>query len=217
MPSVAVADDAQGVPAHLVGAVRALVPHAAVQTRVFDGDAAREVDDLADGELDDGARVGVGGVKHGDAHLGSRRQIDLVCADAEGSDGLEFGARAQHSLGDLGLGTQAQVVHAFERVDEVVLGQGARHAGDLDAELGENIVGDVVRVFQEQCACHVPIMADGSGKGHAVSGCGRSYHCFHAGGQGSAVDDVHVVGGAGEGDEKGHRRHHRGFPRVRRG
>ena len=25
---------------------------------------------------------------------------------------------------------------------------------------------------------------------------------FHAGGQGSAVDDVHVVGGAGEGDEK---------------
>ena len=90
---VAVADDAQSVPAHLVGAVRALVPHAAVQTGVFDGDAAREVDDLADCELDDGARVGVGGVEHGDAHLGGGSQVDLVCADAEGADGLEFGAR----------------------------------------------------------------------------------------------------------------------------
>ena len=46
---VAVADDAEGVPAHLVGTVGALVPHAAVQARVLDGHAARQVDDLADG------------------------------------------------------------------------------------------------------------------------------------------------------------------------
>ena len=102
---VSVADDAQGVPAHLVGAVRALVPHAAVQTRVLDGDAAREIDDLADREFDDGARVGVRGVEDGNAHLCGGGQVDLVRADAEGSDGLEVGACTQHPFGDLGLGT----------------------------------------------------------------------------------------------------------------
>ena len=88
------------------------------------------------------ARVGVGGVEHGDAHLGGRSQVDLVGADAEGADSLQVRASAQHALGDLGLGAQTHVVDAVKRVDQVVLGQGTRHAGDLNAKLREDIVGD---------------------------------------------------------------------------
>ena len=120
-----------------------------MQARVLHRHAARQVDNLADRELDDGTRVGVGGVEHGDAHLGGGGQVDLVSADTEGADGLQVRAGAQDALGDLGLGTQTHVVDTLERIDQVVLRQGARHAGDLNAELGENLVGDRVRVFQE--------------------------------------------------------------------
>ena len=133
------------MPAHLVGAVGALIPHAAVQARVLHGHAAREVDDLTDGELDDGTRVGVGGVEDGHAHVGGGVQVDLVRADAKGTDGLQVWARAQDPLGDLRLGTKPQVVHAVEGRDQVVLGEGTCDTGDLDTELREDVVGDGVR------------------------------------------------------------------------
>ena len=104
---VAVADDAKRVTAHLVRAIGALVPHAPVQARVLHGHAARQVDDLADGEFDDGTRVGVGGIEHGDAHVGGGGQVDLVGADAKSPDGLQVWACAQDPFGDLGFGANA--------------------------------------------------------------------------------------------------------------
>ena len=91
---VAVADDAQRVTADLVRAIRALVPHAAVQARVLHGHPAGQIDDLADRQLDDGTRVGVGGVEYGDPHLGCGRKIDLVGTDAKRAYRCEAWTRA---------------------------------------------------------------------------------------------------------------------------
>ncbi len=76
---------------------------------------------------------------------------------------------------------------------------GARHAGHLDAEFGENIVGVVPFSGAVRASCpHRQTEAE------RVTRCqngGCSYHSSAPAG-GGAVDDVHVVGGAGEGNER---------------
>ena len=160
---VAVADDPQGVPAHLVRAVGALVPHAPVQAGVLDRDAAGQVDDLADGQLHHGARVRVGGVEHADPQARRRLQVHLVRADAERPDGPQPRSGGEDAGADMGLRADPQVVDAVEGADELVLVERARVAHDLDAVGGEDRVGDGVGVLKEQCASHGSILAERRG------------------------------------------------------
>ena len=64
---VAVADDAEGPAAHLVAALRRLVPDPGVHLLGLLGQPAGQRDDLADHQLHDAARVGVRRVEGGDA------------------------------------------------------------------------------------------------------------------------------------------------------
>ena len=83
---VAVADDAELAPAHLVAAGRGLVPLALVHLGVLLRQPPGHGDDLGQRELDHAAGVGERRVEHRDAAPARGGHVDLVDADAEGAD-----------------------------------------------------------------------------------------------------------------------------------
>ncbi|MNQ64733.1 hypothetical protein D3C85_791680 [compost metagenome] len=116
------------------------------------GHVAHQNDGQADGQFDHRAGVGIGGVEHSHAVFGGRFQIDLVGADAEGGDGQQTVGLFQHPLADIGLGADAQDVHALDRLDQVVLVQRALHGLDGVARLFQPLDGGGVDVLQQQHA-----------------------------------------------------------------
>ena len=147
---VAVADDAERAAAHLVRALGRLVPDAGVHGRVLVGEVAGQRDDLGDDELDDAAGVGERGVEDGHPALGGDREVDLVGADAEGADGQQVGRRLEHARGDVGLGADAEQLHAGHPRRQLGLVQGALDGLDLDPALGEQPDALGVDVLQQQ-------------------------------------------------------------------
>ena len=110
---VAVADDAQLAAAHLVAARPRTCPTCPACICAFFSVSRRAMrDDLGQRQLDHAAGVGERRVEHRDAAPARRGQVDLVGADAEGADRHQIRGRGQHALGDLGLGPDAEQVHA---------------------------------------------------------------------------------------------------------
>ena len=123
---VAVADDAQRAAAHLVAALRGLVPDAVVHPLRLLGQSAGQRDDLADDQLDDTAGVGVRRVERRDPALCRGREVDLVGADAEGADRHQLGGVLEDALGDLGVGADPDHGLALQGLDQLVLTEGVR-------------------------------------------------------------------------------------------
>src|SRR5699024_5868970 len=151
---VAVADDAERAPPDLVRPLRRLVPDPAVQRGVLVGEVAGQADDLAEGELDDAAGVGEGGVEDDRPGLGGGIEVDLVRADAEGADDLELGSGLEHRAGHVRPGADADHVDALERGDQLRLVDGSGARLDLEAGVDEGLAGGVVDVLEQQ-AVHV--------------------------------------------------------------
>lgn len=147
---VAVADDAERAPADLVCPLRRLVPDPGVQGGALVGQVAGQRDDLAQCQLDDAAGVGEGGVEDDRAGLGSRVEVDLVGADAEGTDRLELGAGLDDRLGHLGLRADAEQVDALEGGDQLGLVEGPGAGLDVEAGVGQGLAGSVMDVFEQQ-------------------------------------------------------------------
>ena len=145
---VAVAHDAEGAAAYLMAAGRRLVPDPLVHQGVFDGQPAGQSDEFGDGELDDAAGVGEGGVEDGDPRGAGRAQVDLVGADAERADRQQLRRRLENLCGDVGFGPDAEQVDALEAADQLVLVQrpgelldvvagGAQHGGAVGMDVFE--------------------------------------------------------------------------------
>jgi hypothetical protein len=66
-----------------------------------------------------------GRVEHRDAAPARGGHVDLVDADAEGSDRHQLRGRVQDALGDLGPRPDAEQVHAADGRDELVLAERA--------------------------------------------------------------------------------------------
>ena len=147
---VAVADDAQRAAAHLVAALRRLVPHAVVHALGLLGQPARQHDDLGDHQLDDAAGVGVRRVEDRDAALGRGGQVDLVGADAEAADRQQVRRVLEHARGDRGVGADPQQVHPVQGGDQLVLAQRAGAELDLETSGPEDLDGDRVDVLEQQ-------------------------------------------------------------------
>ena len=147
---VAVADDAEHPAADLVGALGGLVPQAVVHLLRLLRQSSRERDDLADDELDDAAGVGVGRVEGSDPVGCGRVEVDLVGADAEGPDREQIGV-LDDLRGQVGPGADAEQLHTLQRLDQVVLAQGARTGLDLDPRRLEDLVGAGVDAFEQEC------------------------------------------------------------------
>ena len=81
--------------------------------------------------------------------MGRRRQVDLVGADAEGTDRQKVGRRLDGAARDGGLGPDAEHLDAVESSDEVVLVEGTGVPDDLQAGGLEGGIGVGVRVFQK--------------------------------------------------------------------
>ena len=112
---------------------------------------SRQGDDLADHQLDDAAGVGVRRVEDRDAALGGAGQVDLVGADAEAADRDQVGGRLQHPRRDVGVGADPEQLHATcQRLDQLVLGEGAGAQLDLVAARLERLDGDRVDVLEEE-------------------------------------------------------------------
>src|SRR5690606_27211261 len=120
---VAVADDAQGLAAHLVAAGGRLAPATAVALGVLLRDAAHQHDRLGHHQLGDAAGVGVGRVEHRDAGQLRRLEVDLVGADAEAADGDQLARLRNHLGGDLGTRADADDVRARDLLDQLVAGE----------------------------------------------------------------------------------------------
>jgi len=149
---VAVADDAQHPAAHLVGAVGGLVPDPGVQGLVPVCQPSHQGDHLGQGDLDHRAGVGERCVEDRDATLGRCPHVDLVGADAEGADRPEIGGLRQDPLGHLGLGSDAQQLHAIEGGDQLVLVEGAGSRQHLGAVGAQDRGGKGVQVLQQEGA-----------------------------------------------------------------
>ena len=134
---VAVADDAEGPAAHLVGALGRLVPDAGVHGRVLVGQPPGQGDDLGDHQLDHAAGVGERGVEHHRAPLGGGGEVDLVGADAERPDRQQVRGRIEHGPGHRGLGPDAEQLDAREGGDQLRLVERAGDRLDGDPPLGE--------------------------------------------------------------------------------
>ena len=145
---VAVPDDAQRPASHLVRPDGRLVPDACVHVAVAVREPAGHGDDLGDGELHHRARVGVGGVEHGDPVVGGGLQVDLVGADAEGTDGAQPGGGLEDPARDVRARPDAQVVDALEGGHEVALGERSGAAVDLVALGLEGLDGVGVDVLK---------------------------------------------------------------------
>ena len=149
---VAVADDAELAPAHLVAADRRLVPDPGVHGPVLLGQLAPHRDDLGDGQLDDRAGVGEGRVEDRDALGRGGGQVDLVGADAEGADRRQVRVGVDDPLGDDRLRADAQQVDVGEGGEELVLVHRPRAGLDLVAGVCEDLRGQGMQVLEQQGA-----------------------------------------------------------------
>ena len=158
---VAVADDAERAAADLVAALGRLVPDAVVHPPGLLGEPAGQRDDLADHQLHDAAGVGVRRVEDRDAALGRGHQVDLVGADAEAADRHQVARRVQRARGHVGVGADAEQVHAGQGRDQLVLGQGAGPQLDLVAARLEGLDGERVDVLEQE-DLHAPRVGSGA-------------------------------------------------------
>ena len=111
-PDRPVADDAQRLAPDLVRPLGGLGPHARLQGGVLLRKTPGQGDGLGDRELHDRPRVGVGGVEDSDPQARSRRQVDLVGADAVRSDRGQMGAGLQDLACQARLRADPEDVHA---------------------------------------------------------------------------------------------------------
>ena len=146
---VAVADDAEGAAAHLVAALGRLVPDAGVHLVGLLGQPASQRDDLGDHQLDHAAGVGVRRVEGRHAPAGGGVEVDLVGPDAEGADGLQVG-RGEHALGDLGVRPDADHRDALQRLDQLLLAQGAGAGVHADTVALEDVGRRGVDVLEQE-------------------------------------------------------------------
>ena len=158
---VPVADDAKRSAANLVRTVGRLVPDARVHQRVLLGEMPSQRDDLGQRQFDDAAGVGERCVEHGNAASRSRREIDLVGADAERADRDQVRGRLEHARGHLGLRANTKQLDAGQCGDELVFVQ--RTAARFDRVIGfaQERVGIGVDLLEQQNT--------GRGLGHASS------------------------------------------------
>ena len=78
-------------------------------------------------------------------------QVDLVGADAEAADRDQVGGRLEDPRGEVGVGPDAeQLRRRSQRLDQLVLGEGAGAQLDLVAARLERLDGDRVDVLEEQ-------------------------------------------------------------------
>jgi hypothetical protein len=182
---VAVAHDAEHLPAHLGAAGGGLSPASVVQQAVGIGDASHQHHDLADRHLDDAARVAVRRVEHRDAARGRSGEVHLVGPDAEAPDREQPVGGRQHAWRHAGLRPDAEDAHALDRALEFVL---AERVGErLDA---------VALVAQRAGRVGVYVLAEE--RGHAALGeRGRSR---------KPVEPQHLVHGTGHTVGAGHHR-----------
>ncbi len=146
---VAVADDAECASTDLMGADRALLPQPVVHVAILVCEAAREGNEFADGQLDDGTRVRVGGIEGCDPRLRGSVEIDLVRSDAERADRTQLRRFRDDACREVGRRSDAQVVDALERFDEIVLGERGRTCLDLEPASREHLFGVGMDVFEQ--------------------------------------------------------------------
>ena len=145
---IAVADDAQGLAADLVGAAGGLIPHAVLHMMRMCRNTAQQADDVTDDQLHHGAGVRIRCVEHGDAMRAGIVEIDLIGADAEAADGAEVRSCVDDLPRDGRLGSHAKQIDAIKRFDELVLAQSALHGGDGESVIAQRLGCVGMDVFQ---------------------------------------------------------------------
>ncbi|CUN48270.1 Uncharacterised protein [Bifidobacterium adolescentis] len=136
---VAVADDAERLASDLMGAGGGLIPHAVLHMMGVRGNAAHQADDVADHQLHHGTGIRIRRVEDGDAVLARVFEIHLVGANAEAADRGERRTRVDDLAGHTGLGTDAEQVDTFQRINQLVLAQGSLEALDLEAMVAQRL------------------------------------------------------------------------------
>ena len=106
-----------------MGAGGGLIPHAVLHMMGVRGNAAHQADDVADHQLHHGTGIRIRRVEDGDAVLARVFEIHLVGANAEAADRGERRTRVDDLAGHTGLGTDAEQVDTFQRINQLVLAQ----------------------------------------------------------------------------------------------
>ena len=146
---VAVADDAEGLAANLMGAGSRLVPYTMLHVVCVGGDASHQAYDVADHQFHHGTRVRIWCIEYSDAVLGGMVQVHLVRADAEAADGGQCGACIDDRSGHRGLGTYAKHVDTLERVDEFPFRERTLAGLHFESVGAKALRGEWMNVFQQ--------------------------------------------------------------------
>ena len=120
---MAVADDPQGLAAHLVAAGGGFGPAATVALRVFLRNAAGQHDGFGNHQLGHRAGVGIRRIEHRHAGQLRRFQVDLVGADAETAHRDQALGMAEHLGAELGARTDADDVRLGDALDQLLFRQ----------------------------------------------------------------------------------------------
>ena len=147
---VAVADDAQRFAASFAGAGGGLDPFAAMGRGVACRNAAHQQNDFGQHQLGHAAGIRERRVEDRDAAVLRRRQIHLVGADAEASDGDEVPRGFEHVVRQLRGGADADDVSVANGLDELRFRQS--FLVDLDIRIAvraESIDGAGVNAFEQ--------------------------------------------------------------------
>ncbi len=161
---VAVADDAQRFAAGFAGTGGGLDPFAAMSRGVARRNAAHQQNDFGQHQLGHAAGVGKRSVEDGDAAVLRRRQVHLVGADAEASDGDEVARGFEHVVRQLRGRADTHDISVANGVDELRLGQGFLVDFDIGIAVRAESVhragvnafeqNDFHFVFGKGCLCH---------------------------------------------------------------
>src|SRR5664279_3424539 len=108
--NVSIADDAEGLVAHLVRSLRDLVPIAFVNLARAITELTRKHDDLGDHELGNASCIGERRIENGNTASIGIHQVDLVRSDTEAADGNELGRVREHFVGDARLRANAEEI-----------------------------------------------------------------------------------------------------------
>ena len=80
--------------------------------------APRQGDDLTEGQLHHGARIGVGSIKHGNPRSCRSWKIDLIGPNAEGANREQLRMSFQHPLSDVCPGANAEKLDTVKGIDQ---------------------------------------------------------------------------------------------------
>ena len=80
--------------------------------------APRQGNDLTEGQLHHGARIGVGSIEHGNPRSCRSWKIDLIGPNAEGANREQLRMSFQHPLSDVCPGANAEKLDTVKGIDQ---------------------------------------------------------------------------------------------------